>query len=1127
MARIPQIIRRNPLSQVAPQAPQAGQGWAALADLASVAADFVKPAALDEARQRGEKSVYRDDQGNLKVDERSLYSGEMGAMQNQAAYAKYLSQKSIDLNQTMSELAVKYEFDPAGFQEASAAYTKTLRDDPNVPNVLKEDIVRSVEEGAGRQFNGLHRKEIDRTYKAADTQTATARDMLMDDYVSLTVEGDEEGAAAKWKEIEELSRMRANAPYINETPAETEAMMRGARGTAKAATLLRDLADLEGADEISDEQRSELTTLLKDPDISPKARQSLYAATQGRLKSIDAAGIVKGLTNDSFEAKVARLSRIAVGGAQRGDSFTGMNDQFSSGLDAMIAAAPESVQKSLKVSSGFRSVARQKELWAGALKKYGSVAEARKWVAPPGNSQHGHGNAADLKFQSDEAKQWVHANAGQFGLSFPLSNEPWHIELATARGGGGGVTPKQRTANQTALTDAGVQVSDANEFLAVTFGAGKAVAMLKGDDPTALAEIPEDVLAANPELKGKTVREVQNWATRKMTVKASDMAAMAVQIDQIEDPEVRKLASQGLDERIEVRRNIEDAAASVFEERIASGDVSLTEQQIREDHDLSTDDQVRLTTALDKVNKDADDMRSIVKRMNGTDNTFDPMDAADKKDVNKVYDAIVGDAPATSEQGANAAASITKKTGIIPKRAANAIRSAVKSDDPNAVGTALESLAQLKALAGDNLAGVTGAKGLEDTLSDYQFYGQFMGSEEAASQIVKNRETKPKNVTTEAKEAAKKLNISDITDRFDKSFFSTPKVGDARAGEGSASLLTGAQENEMMGEYTRLFKDAYAETADFDLSQNRALDKMDRIYGVNEVSGEGRVMKFPPQAMYKQVGGSHQWQTDQLVSEVNDFINFDKDVEGVIDGDLGGEVLLPGGRGDTVTLGGGDDIVVAEGSPPQKTGETTSEGRPVWIDSSGEKYSERTTTIQAADGKWYNVPTVDDRGGQLDESLLASTFSKKSNPKDAITGSALEGYDNVDTAIAAAKKRSDALLSNNKAEFTVNTAKDLPSGPGTNRLERNQIALWSDEVSAREAKTGKPVSYVVYVMRDNVLEPLPRRFTFDRASAEAKHKADFENNLRPAAKAAKAVQDERVSTQQELTSGILDRFEEE
>ncbi|WP_299774906.1 hypothetical protein [uncultured Tateyamaria sp.] len=306
MARVPEIIRRNPLSQVAPQAPRAGQGWAALADVAAMGAKFLKPAAADQARRDGEKSVYRDDEGNLKVDERSLFSGEMGAIQNQAAYAKYLSQKTIDLNSTMSELAVKYEFDPGGFQEATRAYIKTLQSDPDVPSVLKEDIVRSVEEGASRQFNGLRRSEVSRTYKAADTQSATARDMLLDDYVSLYVEGDAEGAEAKMAEIQELTRMRSNAPYIDETPAESEQLLRGARGTAKAARLLRDLGDLEGADSISDTQVAEIEEVLKDPDISPGTRQKLYTASQGRLKSIDAAGIVRGLTNDGYEAMVTR-----------------------------------------------------------------------------------------------------------------------------------------------------------------------------------------------------------------------------------------------------------------------------------------------------------------------------------------------------------------------------------------------------------------------------------------------------------------------------------------------------------------------------------------------------------------------------------------------------------------------------------------------------------------------------------------------------------------------------------------------------------------------------------------------------------------------------------------------------
>src|SRR5690606_28008637 len=92
------------------------------------------------------------------------------------------------------------------------------------------------------------------------------------------------------------------------------------------------------------------------------------------------------------------------------------------------------VQAGLRISSGYRSPERQAQLWEQALAKYGSPEAARKWVAPPGRSQHNHGFAVDLKFMTPAAREWAHKQAGQFGLAFPLKNEAWHIELAGARG---------------------------------------------------------------------------------------------------------------------------------------------------------------------------------------------------------------------------------------------------------------------------------------------------------------------------------------------------------------------------------------------------------------------------------------------------------------------------------------------------------------------------------------------------------------------------------------------------------------------------------------------------------------------------------------------------------------------
>lgn len=130
------------------------------------------------------------------------------------------------------------------------------------------------------------------------------------------------------------------------------------------------------------------------------------------------------------------LTPFLVGGAAaRPDSLTGLNPRLVESMGAMFAAAPPEIRDTLRITSGYRSPEKQAELYAEALKKYGSPAAARKWVAPPGKSNHNHGTATDLKYMGDAAREWAHANAANYGLAFPLSNEPWHIELADARGG--------------------------------------------------------------------------------------------------------------------------------------------------------------------------------------------------------------------------------------------------------------------------------------------------------------------------------------------------------------------------------------------------------------------------------------------------------------------------------------------------------------------------------------------------------------------------------------------------------------------------------------------------------------------------------------------------------------------
>jgi hypothetical protein len=80
----------------------------------------------------------------------------------------------------------------------------------------------------------------------------------------------------------------------------------------------------------------------------------------------------------------------------------------------------------LRVSEGWRSYEEQMRLWKIAKRRYGGWDAARRWVAPPGCSNHNRGWAADLRGSLGLA----HQLASKHGLVFPMAHEPWHIELA-------------------------------------------------------------------------------------------------------------------------------------------------------------------------------------------------------------------------------------------------------------------------------------------------------------------------------------------------------------------------------------------------------------------------------------------------------------------------------------------------------------------------------------------------------------------------------------------------------------------------------------------------------------------------------------------------------------------------
>ena len=97
---------------------------------------------------------------------------------------------------------------------------------------------------------------------------------------------------------------------------------------------------------------------------------------------------------------------------------------------AATAAAGDGVE--FVVDSGWRSPEYQEQLLQDAVSRYGSEAEAARWVATPDTSAHVSGDAVDIG--PSGAAAWLSEHGAAYRLCQIYSNEPWHYELRPEAG---------------------------------------------------------------------------------------------------------------------------------------------------------------------------------------------------------------------------------------------------------------------------------------------------------------------------------------------------------------------------------------------------------------------------------------------------------------------------------------------------------------------------------------------------------------------------------------------------------------------------------------------------------------------------------------------------------------------
>jgi zinc D-Ala-D-Ala carboxypeptidase len=111
------------------------------------------------------------------------------------------------------------------------------------------------------------------------------------------------------------------------------------------------------------------------------------------------------------------------------DDVPGLANLDPALLAALREAATDAESDGVEflVDSGWRSRAYQEHLLQDAISKYGSEAEAARWVATPNTSPHVSGDAVDIG--RSDADEWLSDHGAEYGLCQIYANEPWHYEL--------------------------------------------------------------------------------------------------------------------------------------------------------------------------------------------------------------------------------------------------------------------------------------------------------------------------------------------------------------------------------------------------------------------------------------------------------------------------------------------------------------------------------------------------------------------------------------------------------------------------------------------------------------------------------------------------------------------------
>ncbi|MFI6318509.1 D,D-peptidase/D,D-carboxypeptidase VanY-N [Nonomuraea sp. NPDC050556] len=168
--------------------------------------------------------------------------------------------------------------------------------------------------------------------------------------------------------------------------------------------------------------------------LPPRARDRMYAALTRVLAVL--------LLPAAFVRRPGRARELAcrwaLGMRFPAEDLTGLTDGAKAAFTAARAEALWQHGQLIGLTSGYRAPSVQQRMFDEEVRRTGSVASARRFVALPAESNHVKGTALDVR--PHEGARWLELRGARYDLYRIYDNEWWHFEHRPESGG----TPPRR-----------------------------------------------------------------------------------------------------------------------------------------------------------------------------------------------------------------------------------------------------------------------------------------------------------------------------------------------------------------------------------------------------------------------------------------------------------------------------------------------------------------------------------------------------------------------------------------------------------------------------------------------------------------------------------------------------------